>query len=111
MERTINHRRAPRFRCDIPVLACTTILTREARIVNLSTVGAKVQLDQPFALDQRIHLDVEGDYYWGTVVWSEVDRMGVRFQTPMNSGALQRMLEELQAPAVRRPAQFGRRAA
>ena len=111
MDSVIAKRVSPRIRCSIDTLACTTIIAREARIIDLSPGGAKVQMTEPFARGTRIHLDVEADFYWGTVMWDEVDRIGVRFHTPIRSGALHRILQELQAPPppIRRAVAFGRR--
>ena len=102
---------SPRIRCSIDALACTTIIAREARIIDLSPGGAKVQIAEPFQRGMRIHLDIQADFYWGTVMWDEVDRMGLRFHTPIRSGALHRILQELQAPPppIRRQVAFGRR--
>ena len=111
MDTVIANRISPRLRCSVDALACTTIIAREARIIDLSPGGARVQIAEPFPRGTRIHLDVDADFYWGTVMWDEVDRMGLRFHTPIRSGALHRILQELQAPPppLRRAITFGRR--
>ncbi len=108
-----------RHSCDIAVNACTTLDTRKARIVDISMHGAQVRIDAPFDQGQQIHLDVDGEFVWGTVAWAEIDRMGVRFTQKLQSGStLHRRIEDIRrrtilgSPAVQRPrAVFGRRAA
>jgi len=75
-----------RFECDLPITACTTIETRPARIVDVSMHGAKIRMDDPYAAGDRIHLDVDGDFVWAHVQWSEVDRMGVKFVASLQDG-------------------------
>ena len=107
-------RSAQRHKCSIEVLACTPIDSRAASIIDLSGNGAKVQLAQPFEAGRRIHLDVDGDFYWAPVMWSETDRMGIRFHMPVASGALDTKLKQLQIQLSRpatRPGGFGRRLA
>ena len=107
---------AQRHKCSIDVLACTPIDSRPASIIDLSRNGAKVQLADPFEPGRRIHLDVDGDFYWATVMWSEPDRMGVRFHMPLTDGPLDARLKQLQVQ-VQVPARsarvqgFGRRMA
>lgn len=92
----VRARISERFTCDIAVLACTTLDTREARIVDISIHGAKVHSDQPYEAGTMIHLDLDGDIVWGKVQWAEIDRMGVKFAAPLASGhRLSRLMEDL----------------
>lgn len=110
-----------RIACEVPVLACTTLDSRRARVVDYSMHGAQIWLDKPYAAGDRIHLDVEGEYVWAQVQWAEIDRMGVRFLAPMNpEHRLARIVQEQQrhkalASARRQPVPilggFGKKAA
>jgi hypothetical protein len=108
-----------RFRCDLPIMACTTLETRPARIVDVSTHGAQVRMDEPYAAGDRIHLDVDGDFVWAHVQWAEIDRIGVKFLAPLQDGHRldqfmkdQRRQQSMPAPRVeQRSFGFGRRAA
>ena len=110
-------RQSERFACDVPVAACTTLQTRAARVVDVSTHGAQVRMDDPFEAGTRIHLDVDGDFVWATVQWAEIDRMGVKFISPLHTAhRLMRIVEDQRRrslAAAARPALrgFGRRAA
>lgn len=113
-------RLAARFPCSIEVLACTPIMSVEACIVDLSRFGAQLKLEPCFPKSARIHLDVEGHYYWGMVMWEEGDRMGVRFRTAIADGPLDAILNAFATPrrtaptpivAARPTGGFGRRMA
>lgn len=98
-------RLAARLSCNIETQACTPIETVPACIVDISRLGAQLRLERPYPKGTRIHLDVEGHYYWGTVMWDEVDRVGLRFRNPIDAGPLDEALKRLQAPrAVPSPA-------
>lgn len=110
----MDKRTAQRLGCSIDVLACTTLAVRDARIVNISGAGAKLRLEEPFPVGTAIHLDLDGDFYWGRVVWTAADGMGVRFRAPIAAGALRERVGSLRArsvPVVGRVAGFGRRPA
>lgn len=108
-----------RIICELPILACTTLESRSAIIVDVSIHGAQVRLDQPYPEGTQIHLDVDGDFVWARVQWAEVDRMGLKFLTPLDTGhRLARVIEKGRQQnfvAANRPAMqrggFGRRAA
>lgn len=112
-----NHvkRNSQRLATSIAALACTILESRDAVIVDLSTHGAKIRCD-PYPQGMRIHLDIKGEMVWGTVQWTEIDRMGVKFDMPIASGALHRELLSATTAMERRmmsgarPA-FGRKAA
>lgn len=74
-----------RHTCDVAVNACTTLSNRPARVVDVSLHGAQVRIDQPYETGDRIHLDIDGEFIWATVQWTEIDRMGVKFISPIRS--------------------------
>lgn len=108
-----------RFTCDIPVDACTTLDNRPAHIVDLSSHGAQIRMEEPYDGGTRIHIDVDGDFIWADVQWSEVDRIGVKFMQALRTDhRLMRMIEDQrrrQSMSDGRthaaPRGFGRRAA
>jgi hypothetical protein len=110
-----------RYATELDILACTVLESRPARIVDLSMHGAKVESDRPFAQGDSIALELNGERVFGTITWSEVDRMGVKFRGPLQDGlfrdalntAIRRVTFQQAAPAFAaggpRPS-FGRRA-
>jgi len=117
---SMSKRLAARLACSIEAQACTPIHTVAASIVDISRMGAQLRLDRPYPRGTRIHLDVGGHYYWGTVMWDEEDRLGLRFHSPVKDGPLDEALKRLTGPrgrpdvpgvppAAARSAGFGRR--
>ncbi len=110
-----------RFPTDIAVLACSVVESRAARIVDLSTHGAKVESDKPYTAGQQIALELQGERVFGIVTWSEIDRMGIEFLYPLIDGVFREALDAAirntgfqGAPAAMLPHQrpvFGRRPA
>lgn len=107
-----------RIECSILASICTTINSRPGMIVDVSEHGAQIKMQEPYREGEKIHIDVGGHYTWGTVRWAEVDRIGVKFTTPVAEGSpihatisdyLRR--RNLTANQVRTPPVFGRRAA
>lgn len=119
MNPQFQNRISERVICSIDIMVGDTLTNHEARIVDLSTHGAQVYCDTPFEAGKTIHLDLNGEYAWATVAWSEVDRMGLKFVSPLNknSGLGQRLqqLQEVRKPAASpiavRVGGFGRRIA
>lgn len=120
MNQQFRNRISERVSCSIEVQAGDTLNAFPACIVDLSQHGAQVHCAGQFEAGKTIHLDLDGEFAWATVAWSEIDRMGIKFVVPLNHGtALGRRLESLQtrnrpqiaAPAATRLPQFGRRQA
>jgi hypothetical protein len=116
---TFQDRISQRFQTDLAVLACTVIESRPARLVDISMHGARIESDNPYPAGQRIALDLDGVRLFGVVTWAEIDRMGVKFETPLADGpfrealdaAMRRQNFEQAGPSAtlgRRPT-FGRR--
>jgi len=112
-------RQAERIPCTIEIAACTAVSSRVGRIVDLTRFGAQIRMSEPYEARARIFLELDGDYTWATVVWSEVDRIGVRFEAPLSSGSLHQRFETLRSKRTNpRPVHaamphrmFGRKAA
>lgn len=97
MQQNTTRRIARRHACDIPVTACTTVQVRQARIVDLSRHGMQIACDTPYDAGTMIHIDHDGEYAWGIVAWTEIDRMGVKLLAPLSCatrlGALMTKIE------------------
>lgn len=117
MNEQFRSRISERVSCSIAVAAGDTLNRHPATIVDLSRHGAQVRCDAPFDAGKTIHLDLDGEFTWATVAWSEIDRMGLRFVSPLGRDTLLgRRLAGLQtvrhAPqALVRQSGFGRRRA
>ncbi len=105
-------RNEQRLNVDIPVTVTTVLESADAAIVDLSHWGAKV-VGAGLKPGAAIIIDVDGYSVFATVRWSEVDRMGVRFLSPLAEGPLftaLEMAEAAQRAPLRAPPQgFGRR--
>ncbi|MEJ7925944.1 PilZ domain-containing protein [Sphingobium sp. AN641] len=77
---------------DIPVVVTTVLDSLEGRIVDLSEGGAQI-LGCSLPPKMQCQIDLDGHIVFGTVRWSEVDRMGIRFPFEMNDGPLFELLE------------------
>lgn len=111
-------RNTERIECNISANICTTINSRPGRIVDVSEHGAQIRMEEPYHEGDKIHVDVEGHYTWAIVKWTEVDRLGVKFTTPMTDGspihaviADHRRRRNLTSNQTRTTPIFGRRAA
>ena len=116
-----------RILVDIDVVVTTVLDSLEGTIVDLSEGGALIRGCSLPARSQ-CQISFEGQTVFGTVQWSEPDRIGVRFPYELVDGPLFDMLEmartRLRAPLTQKrgegafanrpfpsqPAGFGRRA-
>ena len=109
------NRISERLHCDITVQACDTLSNHDARIVDLSLHGAQVNCPKPWPQGSTIHLDVDGEFVWAKVMWSEIDRMGLRFLAPLTPASALgtylagRRRAPVRSAAARVTATFGRR--
>ena len=74
-------RRHDRMPTSIPVTVSTVLQTSDAVLTDVSEGGAKVSgvfLPQ----STRITIDHDGQSFYGTVMWAEIDRVGVKFDRP-----------------------------
>ncbi len=111
------HRRQGRIATDMSVTVVTVLDNRAGRIVDVSAGGAQIA-DAAFPVGTRIQIDHEDQTFYGRVMWSEDDRMGVRFEVPVRSaGPVGEMIARAVPPremSVTRPqlrVGFGRRIA
>lgn len=88
-----------RIAVDIPVVVTTVLDSLEGSIVDLSEGGAQV-VGCSLPPRSQCQIDLDGHVVFGTVQWSEHDRMGIRFPYLLADGPLFERLE--QARAARR---------
>ena len=115
-----------RILVEISVVVTTVLDSLEGTIVDLSEGGAQIR-GCSVPVRSQCQIDFEGQIIFGTVQWSEHDRMGVRFPYELVEGPLFDRLEmaraRLRSPAFhtpreslapragfRMPGGFGRRA-
>lgn len=111
----IEHRRAQRTAANLPIVVATVLTRRNAMIVDISESGAQItgcSLDQ----GSRFMIERGEETVYATVAWSEVDRMGVRFDQVLQRGDLLNIALRTKTAArlgndvARRPVTFGRKA-
>jgi hypothetical protein len=86
---------------DIPIVITTVLDSLEGRIVDLSEGGAQV-VGCSLPSKTQCQLDLDGHIVFGTVRWSEIDRMGIRFPYELHEGPLFEKLENART-ALRAP--------
>jgi hypothetical protein len=106
-------RNRERVLVDIPVTVTTVLDSIDATVVDLTEYGAQI-IGAALPAGKSFMIDLDGHSVFATVRWSEIDRMGIRFQFPLADGPLYDALELARA-AQRMPARmnggaFGRRA-
>ncbi len=102
-----------RITVDIPIVITTVLDSLEGTIVDLSEGGAQV-VGCSLPSKTQCQIDLDGYVVFGTVRWSEEDRMGIRFPYELTDGPLLEKLEMARAarrtpmaayrPAPARPA-------
>lgn len=97
-------RNRERIIVDIPIVITTVLDCLEGAIVDLSEGGAQV-VGCTLPAGSQCQIDLDGHVTFGTVRWSEEDRMGIRFPFEMRDGPLFDRLEQARA-ALRAPVAF-----
>ncbi|MES2174475.1 MAG: PilZ domain-containing protein [Pseudomonadota bacterium] len=97
-----------RIAVDIPIVITTVLDSLEGAIVDLSEGGAQV-VGCTLPARSQCQIDLDGYIVFGTVRWSEEDRMGIRFPYELSDGPLYERLEMVRA-ARRTPVAFQPRA-
>lgn len=85
-----------RIAVEIPIIVTTVLDSQDGVIVDLSEGGALV-MGCSLPPRTQCQLDLDGFIAFGTVQWSEVDRMGVRFPYDLHDGPLFDRLEMARA--------------
>lgn len=104
-------RRHERTRVAIDVTVNGVLNFVEGRITDLSEGGARID-GASMPARSRCEIHYGGQVVYAVVMWSEVDRMGVRFPYELTHGPLYNALDRARAAALIDPAQIfhGRRA-
>lgn len=82
-----NNRRRARIVVDIPVTLVTVLDATEASIIDLSREGAQI-VGAAFPSGTSFQIQYLDQTLYAKCRWSEVDRMGVRFQFDLTDGPL-----------------------
>lgn len=85
-----------RFIVDIPIIVTTVLDSLEGTIVDLSEGGAQV-VGCSLPVKSQCQIDLDGHIVFGTVRWTEVDRMGIRFPYELHDGPLFEALENIRS--------------
>lgn len=85
-----------RIAVDIPIVITTVLDSLEGAIVDLSEGGAQV-VGCTLPAQSQCQIDLDGFVVFGTVRWSEEDRMGIRFPYELSDGPLRERLEMARA--------------
>lgn len=93
-----------RITVEIPIVITTVLESMEGVIVDLSEGGAQIT-GCSLPPRSQCQIDLDGYVVFGTVRWSEEDRMGIRFPFTMTEGPLFEKLESVKA-ATRRPVTY-----
>jgi hypothetical protein len=96
----LNRKRA-RIVVDISVTLTTVLDSLEARIIDLSEHGAQI-VGASVPRHEKFQIEYMGQTVYAQCMWSEVDRMGVRFPFVMSDGPLYDALM-MAIPSERRP--------
>ncbi|SBV33432.1 Type IV pilus assembly PilZ [uncultured Sphingopyxis sp.] len=108
------HKRTP-VSIDVTVNGILSLV--DGRITDLSEGGARVD-GASMPARSRCEIHYGGEVTYAVVMWSEYDRMGVRFPYELTHGALHKALQSARSAAMiepaqifhrNRPAVFGRR--
>ncbi|HEX7872587.1 MAG TPA: PilZ domain-containing protein [Sphingobium sp.] len=72
---------------DIAVTLTTVLDSQDARIIDLSQHGAQI-VDASMPAGAKFQIEYMGQTVYAHCMWSEVDRMGVRFPFDLSDGPL-----------------------
>ncbi len=81
-----------RISVEIPIVVTTVLDSLDGKIIDLSQGGAQV-VGCSLPAGTSCQLDLDGHITFGTVRWSEEDRMGIRFPYPLADGPLLEQLD------------------
>lgn len=86
----------------------TVLVSHPGKITDISSGGAKI-FCSPFSQGERVKITIGDAAVWGRVRWTEEDRIGVEFETPVPLAIAALLRSYRPANDRGRPA-FGRKA-
>lgn len=89
-------RNRERIVVEIPVIVTSVLDNLEGTIVDLTEGGAQI-VGCALPARSQCQIDLDGSITFGTVQWSEIDRMGIRFPYELTGGPLLEKLEMARA--------------
>ncbi|MCE7798809.1 PilZ domain-containing protein [Sphingobium sufflavum] len=84
-------RKRARIVVDVSVTLTTVLDSVEARIIDLSEHGAQI-VGAALPKNSKFQIEYQGQTIYAQCMWSEIDRMGVRFPFVMTDGPLHDIL-------------------
>lgn len=99
-----HYRNHERIYVDIPVMLSTVLEMQEGVIRDLSPGGAQI-VGATWPQGTQFQIDWEDQTVYALVMWSEVDRMGVRFPFTLREGPLYDAFIAARQTQNRNPAQ------
>ena len=87
VERMLMQRQSQRLTVEIPVAITTVLESLDGVLVDLSAQGAQI-LGCALPRGTRFQFEYMGQTIFAQSMWSEIDRMGVKFAFPLSDGPL-----------------------
>ncbi|HTM95289.1 MAG TPA: PilZ domain-containing protein [Croceibacterium sp.] len=87
VERMLIQRESQRLTVEIPVAITTVLESLDGVLVDLSAQGAQI-LGCALPRGTRFQFEYMGQTIFAQCMWSEIDRMGVKFAFPLAEGPL-----------------------
>lgn len=84
---------SPRHKLFEPVTMTIDDNPARAHILNISATGALVHSLTPPSTDAKINLELDGRQHCVSMVWSDGNRFGVRFRTPITGALIRTVLK------------------
>lgn len=110
----IEQRKAQRTAANVPIVVATVLTRRNALIIDISETGAQIT-GCTMEKGARFMIERGDETVYATVAWTEIDRMGVKFDHALPRGDLlnialrTRSAARLGGDGVRRATTFGRK--
>jgi hypothetical protein len=85
-------RKRERVTVDIPITLTTVLDSLEARMIDLTEAGAQIS-GATFPVGTKFQIEYLGQTLYAQCMWSEIDRMGVRFPFTLADGPLHDIMQ------------------
>jgi hypothetical protein len=81
-----------RYPMEVPVNASYMDSTVPLTLINISTTGLGIKGVPPFALKKNFNIDMNNKTYPVSLVYTEKDKFGVKFEKPLSNPELMNFL-------------------